>query len=116
MKSVIFLFLSLVLCNVQAADSVEINFKSVIGEREVAYNLNQDKTKPDQLQFFLKKSRSILKLKSHDLEFCKTEKFELTLKEGSHKKTVMACVRSKTKLTKEMKNLANLLHVQYANP
>lgn len=107
-----FLFLNLAF----ATEPISINFKSKIGDRVVEYNLNQEKTKPDQLQYFLKKSRNILKLKSHELKFCENEKLELSLSEGKNKKTVVACVRSKTKLTKEMKSLANVLQVQYAKP
>ena len=99
-----------------SAESVNINFKSKIGDKKVEYILSQEKTKPDQLQFFLKKSQSILKFKSHDSKFCPKEIFELNVVEGKKTKTILACARSKTKLTKEMKNLANLLQVQYADP
>lgn len=99
-----------------SAESVNISFKSKIGDKKVEYVLSPEKTKPDQLQFFLKKSQSILKFKSHDSKFCPKEIFELNVVEGKNKKSIMACARSKTKLTKEMKNLANLLQVQYADP
>jgi hypothetical protein len=98
------------------AEPTNISFKSKIGEKSVEYKLDETKTKPDQLQFFLKKSQNILKFKSHDSKFCPNEKFELSVTEGAKKKSILACARSKTKLTQEMKKLANLLSVQYAEP
>ena len=99
-----------------ASEKIKISFKSKIGDKISEYNLDETKTKPDQLQFFLKKSKNILKLKSHKQKFCENEKFELILVEGTVEKRTLACVRSKTKITQEMKSLANLLQVQYADP
>jgi hypothetical protein len=116
MKKIITTFILLSFSfNVSAADEEVILFKSLIGDKTVEFSLSSEKNKPDQFSYFSKKANSILKLKSHDSKFCLRDFLELKINKGKKTRKVLACVRSKTKLTKEMKKLANLLQVQYGN-
>jgi hypothetical protein len=99
--------------NVSAADEEVILFKSLIGDKTVQFSLSSEKNKPDQFSYFSKKANSILKLKPHDSKFCLRDYLELSITKGQKTQKTLACVNSKTKLTKEMKKLANLLQVQY---
>lgn len=101
--------------NVKAADEEVILFKSLIGDKTVQFSLSSEKNKPDQFSYFSKKANSILKLKSHDSKFCLRDYLELTISKGEKNRKILACVKSNTKLTKEMKKFANLLQVQYGN-
>ena len=101
--------------NVRAAEEEVILFKSLIGDKTVQFSLSSEKIKPDQFNYFSKKANSILKLKSHDSKFCLRDYLELTITKGEKPRKILACVKSKTKLTKQMKKLANLLQVQYGN-
>lgn len=96
-----------------AAEEEVILFKSLIGDKTVEFSLSSEKNKPDQFNYFSKKAQSILKQKSHDSKFCLRDYLELKIVKGEKTQKILACVQSKTKLTKEMKKLANLLQAQY---
>lgn len=115
MKILVFLIITMSTLIVFAGN-VSLQLRSVVGDKIVEHNLKSEDIEPDQMQFFLKKAHKILKQKSHDVQFCKQEKIELSLTENEKTKSVTACVRSKTKLTREMKSLANLIEVQYGKP
>lgn len=91
------------------------HFKMVVqlGDKKSEFVIEEGVTKPEDFSYFMKKAMEISKLGSQDQKFCKRDFYLLSVNTKAVKKDIYACARSKVAVAKKVKNLANLLSVQY---
>lgn len=84
-----------------------------IGEKQTEYIISDETDQKKEFKFFYEKVQEIFKYKSHEIKFCKRDFIKLVFSENNKVQNHLACIRSKTPLSDKMKNLANLLKLQY---
>ncbi|MGZ3691517.1 MAG: hypothetical protein ACXVAX_08435 [Pseudobdellovibrio sp.] len=91
----------------------EFTLKVTIGDTVKVHHIERSKTKEDVYDFFQKKMNSLFKMKPHNKNFCRRENIQLTAVTKNVKKDIVACARSKQKLTKELVQFSNLVQVEF---
>ena len=106
MKILILFFL---FCSLSHAETVYV-LEQTIGDETRRFVLEESKIEKARFQFFNKKAKSILKMKSQEKSFCLKDYVTLEEKSG---KSVLACIRSKEKISKDLVKFSSLVQLQF---